>query len=248
MSKINFDFYDERYIVAGASSGIGREIALELANAGASVLAIGRNEERLKELRKQNEKNIFSASVDITNTFALEEAIKNFTQSSGKLKGGVFSAGIFGLTPVKSYDHQLAEQIMRVGFWSALEFLRLITKSKYSVDAASIVFLSSIAANTNEKGLLIYSAVKAAINSVVKTAAKEIASKDHRINSICPGWIISPMTEEFLASDNMQSIKQQHLLGLGKTSDVASMTFFLLSDSARWITGANIIVDGGYTS
>ena len=249
MSKLNFDFKDECYVVVGASSGIGKEIALSLANAGAIVLAIGRNEDRLQVLHEQDMDHIVTARVDVTNVEALEESIKNFTQSKGKIKGSVYSAGILEWTPVRSYDHKIAAQIMQIGFWSAMDFLKLIIKSKYSISPTSTVFLSSVAAMTNHKGEFVYSATKAALNSAVKTAAKEIAPKGHRINSICPGWIISPMTENFLSNDdNLKSIEQHHLLGLGKPGDVANIALFLLSDAARWITGTNVVIDGGYTA
>ena len=246
MSRLNFDFSGERYCVIGASSGIGKEIALSLARSGAEVLAVGRNKDRLRALHEQNPESIIATSADVTDLFALDLALKNFIQSKGKLKGGVYSAGIFEYTPIRSYAQDVAEQIMRVGFWSAMDFLKLILKPRYTVPSASIVFLSSVAAITNKKGIFAYSAMKSALNSAVKTAAKEIANKGHRINSICPGFVISPMTEEFLVSDT--SIEQQHLLGLGKTEDVANATLFLLSDSARWVTGTNLIIDGGYTA
>ena len=246
MAQLIFDFSEENYIVVGASSGIGKETALRLASVGACVLAVGRNKERLRQLYEYDEKHIVTASVDVKNIEDLEAALKNFVQAKGKLKGGVYSAGFFEYTPVKSYDKRIAEQTIQVDFLAAMEFLKLILKPKYIENAASIVLLSSVAAFTNEKGSLFYSAMKAAINSAVKTAAKEIAPKGIRINSICPGFINSPMTEEFLSNNPL--IEQRHLLGLGKAEDVANVALFLLSDAARRITGTNIIADGGYTA
>lgn len=102
MSKVIYDFTGERYAVTGASSGIGRQVALDLANAGAYVLGLGRNVERLESLRSENPSRIFTASVDVCDTPALEGAIADFVRAHGKLHGGVHAAGVDSLTPLRN--------------------------------------------------------------------------------------------------------------------------------------------------
>lgn len=243
---MNFDFTGERYVVTGASSGIGRQITLDLAAAGAKILAIARNKERLTEVSGHFPDRIITYSVDVCDVDKLEDSIKNFVETHGKLNGGVHAAGIAGLTTLKSFDRDLAYKIMQVNFWAGVDLLKLITKSKYGLNGTSTVMFSSIAAILNARGVFAYSASKSAVNSFVKTAAKEINMKKHRVNSILPGWVNTQMAINYEAWSDVESIEKNTLLGNGEPIDISGMVLFLLSDSARWITGNNIVVDGGY--
>ena len=244
--NVNFNFENKKFIVTGASSGIGREITLELAKAGAFVFAIGRNVERLTEVKDHYPNKIAIKSVDVCNYEELENAFDEFVFLYGKINGGVYSAGLTQITPLKNYDVNSAKNMMQVNFWSAIEFLRLITKAKYGVHETSTVILSSNIANSCERGMFAYSASKAAINAAIRSAAKEICQKGHRVNTILPGRIKSPMTEKLNGILDEEKIISKHLLGEGVPSDISGMTLFLLSGSAKWITGSNIVVDGGY--
>ncbi len=246
MGQVTFNFAGERYVVTGASSGMGRKIALELAEAGAEVLAIGRNHERLQSLYQQNSAHITVASVDVCDAEKLEKAVAGFVAEHGKLCGGVHAAGIMALTPLRSLDEAQAKKIMDVSFWAGISLLRLITKAKYGERGTSTVIFSSVCAESAEKGMFAYAATKAAINSGIRSVAKEIALKGHRVNSILPGWVLSPMTESASELTEVKKIFDKHPLGAGKPDDVTGMVLFLLSEQARWITGSNIVVDGGY--
>lgn len=246
MSKVKFDFTGERYVVTGASSGMGKEVALELAEAGAVVLAIGRNEKRLLELQSSFPKNIVTASLDVCDYEALERTIGEFALKYGKLNGGVHAAGISEITPVKNYDVSLAAKIMDISFWAGMKLLSLIVKNKYGEKGTSTVLFSSVCACSHEKGMFAYAAAKSALDSGIRSAAKEICTKEHRVNSIVPGWVKSPMTEKLGEMANTKSFFGKHLLGVGEASDVTKMVLFLLSSDARWITGSNVVVDGGY--
>ena len=247
MGTIKFDFTNERYAVTGASSGIGRQIALELAESGAKVLAMGRNEERLNSLKNESGKgkNIFIESFDICDNIYLENAVSNFVNRHGKLNGGVHAAGISDITPFRNYDDEAANKIMDVNFWAGMNLLKLITRSKFGESGTSTVLLSSVAAISPAKGMFAYSASKAAIDSAIRSISREIASKRHRVNSVLPGWVISPMTEKLSAASDLQSILAKYSLGAGKVEDVSSIVLFLLSDASKWITGSNFIIDGG---
>ena len=245
LSKVCFDFTGERYVVTGASSGMGRQIVLDLANSGAQVLGIARNKERLAEVQSHFPDKIFTASVDVCDVEKLEGAIKEFVEAHGKLNGGVHAAGINGLTTLKNFDQEFANNIMKVNFWAGVDLVKLITKSKYGMNGTSTVLFSSIATLLNAKGVFAYSASKIAINSFVKTAAKEISSKKHRVNSILPGWVDTQMTKSSESYTDFDTVFGKNLLGRGNTTDVSNAVLFLLSDAANWITGGNIVVDGG---
>ena len=246
MNNVKFDFSGGRYVVTGASSGIGRQIALDLADAGAEVLAIGRNVERLEEVKSHQPDRIVTASLDVCDPVALENAIKNFVVERGKLNGGVHAAGISALTTLKNFDRDTAEKIMQTSFWAAVDFVNLVTKSKYGVNGTSTVLFSSTSALANPRGMFAYSASKAAVDSLIKTLSKEISIKKHRLNSVLPNWVDTSMTQSSAEWTDRANNNDRRLLGMGQPSDVSAPVLFLLSDGARWITGTNVVVDGGY--
>lgn len=247
MSDVHFDFTGETFVVTGASSGMGRQVALELAQSGAKVLAIARHEEKLHELQANFKDNIVIAPLDVCDSEGLEDAINEFVVSNGKLHGSVHAAGINNFTPLKSYDKKLAHDIMNTSFWAGVELVRLTTKVKYAHKATSAVLFSSVCAISSEKGMFAYAAAKAAINGCVGALAKEICHKGHRVNTIMPGWVEgSVMTSSLDGLIDQNFFKKNHLLGLAKPDDITGMVLFLLSDRAKWITGASIAVDGGF--
>lgn len=246
MSKVIYDFSGENFIVTGASSGIGRQVVLELSESRACVLAVGRNAERLEALRNEQPERIFTASVDVCNDSALEEAVSGFVDTHGKLSGGVHAAGISAVTPLRSYDRETARNMMNVSFWAGIHLLQLVTRAKYGNPGTSTVLFSSIYSLSPAKGMFAYSAAKSAVNTAVKCAAKEISAKHHRVNSIIPGWVITNMTGKFENSGEIDSVLSKNLLGPGKPENISRMVLFLLSSAASWITGSNIVVDGGY--
>ena len=245
MSRIIYDFTSENFVVTGASSGIGRQVARELAEAGAHILAVGRNSERLEELRAESPEHIFTSSLDVCDQEALEGAVAGFVAEHGKLSGGVHAAGINSVTPLRSYDSETAHSIMNVSFWAGMHLLQLITRAKYGNPGTSTVLFSSEYSLHPAKGMFAYAAAKSAVNTAVKCAAKEICTKKHRVNSILPGWTATSMTGQFEASPEIEAVIARHLLGIGKPEYVSKVVLFLLSDASCWITGSSIVVDGG---
>ena len=146
MSSVTFDFTGSRYVVTGASSGMGRQVTLELAQAGAEVLAIGRNSERLAAVQAECQERIFTAALDVCDAEALEAAVAEFVQEHGKLNGGVHAAGIAAFTPLKAHDLATAHRSMDTSFWAGMEVLRLVTKAKYGEKGTSTVLFSSVSA------------------------------------------------------------------------------------------------------
>ena len=247
MSNIKFDFAGENFVVTGASSGMGWQVAVELAQSGAKVLAIARREEKLRELQEEFPENIFIASLDVCDSEKLEWAINEFVVANGKLHGAVHTAGINNFTPLKSYDKKMANDIMNTSFWAGVELVRLATKVKYEHKATSVVLFSSVCAISSEKGMFAYAAAKSAVNGCIGSLAKEICHKGHRVNSIMPGWVEnSVMTSSLDGLIDQDFFKKNHLLGLAQPDDISGMVLFLLSERARWITGTSISVDGGF--
>lgn len=245
MNEVIFNFKSKNFVVTGASSGMGKQIAIELALAGANVLAIARREEKLIEL--QNEyKNIEYIACDVANKEKIEDGIINFVQNFGKINGSVFAAGNSEITPLKGYAENIARNILEVSFWNAIEFIQLVMKNKYIQKESSHIVFSSVSGYSGEKGMFAYSGAKAAIRIAIKSIAKEIANKNHRINTISPGWVKNDMTQKASELADVGSFYAKHLLGAGEITDVSGAVLFLLSDRAKWITGTDFIVDGGY--
>ena len=254
--SVTFDFNGKNFVVVGASSGIGKQVAIELSQSGANVLAVGRNLERLAELRKsspvsliKHPSRIYTEQLDVITATAEDWslALENFTSAVGRINGGVYTAGIWGLTPLNSFDEGLARKIFETSFWGAVKFVQAATRKKFSDGGAAFVLMSSIAGEFSGKSLFAYSAAKAAVQSAVKSFAKEIIRNKHRINSVAPALVKTEMMQnEMYAAAASEEIISRHLLGLGTARDVAGVILFLLSDRASWITGQNFFVDGGY--
>lgn len=247
MSKVSFDFSGERFVVTGASSGMGRQITVELVEAGATVLAIARREERLAELSQKYPGKIVPGVLDVCDTEKFSETVNSFVGEHGKLHGAVHAAGIFGNTPLRAYDETMARKIMDVSFWSGIRLMQLVNKKKFSEEGCSSVLFSSVAAAIGEKSNFAYSAAKIALQAAVRSLAKEIYTRKNRINTVSPGWVHTEMTKhEEEQSSVLPKFIDWHLLGTGEPEDVSGVVLFLLSDRARWITGADFVVDGGY--
>lgn len=246
MKQVTFDFAGKNFIVTGASSGMGKQIALELAEAGANVLAVARRENELQKLKERYPDCIVPASIDVCDEEKLEIAIKSFVSQYGKIDGAVHAAGISILTPLKVYDEKEAKQVMDISFWAGVKLMQIATKAKYSNIGASFLAFSSVCVLHTEKGLFAYASSKAAIKVAMKTFAKEVANRKLRVNIISPGWVNTNMTAGLETTHNLSEVASNSLLGYGEPEDVSGMVLFLLSDRAKWITGTDVIVDGGY--
>jgi len=245
MSKVQFDFAGENFIVTGASSGMGRQVATELVEAGAKVLGIALQEKELQDLHEQYP-NIIPASLDVCDSVAMEKAVHTFAAEYGKIKGAVHAAGIAGLTPLRAYDENQAKKIMEISFFAGAKFMQIVTSRKVCQDGASAVWFASESAHKTDAGLFAYSGTKAAVVVAAKAFAKELAKRRIRVNTISPGWVKTNMTKDLGDTHNMDVISAFSLFGYGEPEDVSGMVLYLLSDRAKWITGADMQVSGGF--
>ena len=249
MQDVQFNYAGKNFVVVGASSGIGKQIALELAQAGANVLCMARRVEIIEQLKDfQGEGKIYPAFIDVTKATAKDwdSIIKNFVGETGKISGGVYTAGVSGLTPLRRWNEELAQKIMDTSYWGMIRFIQSATKKRFANESSSFVVFSSNAAYNATQGLMIYSSAKSAVQVAVKSMVKEISQDGHRINSISPGWLNSEMTKNFSAEFGInEQIKNSFRLGEGGTDKVSGIVLFLLSSRADWITGTDIVVDGG---
>ncbi len=248
-----FSLKNKNILITGASSGIGRQCAITFSQLGASVILIARNEERLKETYNRLDKgNHLIISQDITEYNKLEEVVNTAVDKVGKIFGFVHSAGIEMTLPLRSMQPSYYEKMFSINVISGFELAKIISKKKYiDKNGASFIFISSIMGIVGNPALIGYSASKGALISATKSMAIELVSKNIRVNSISPGHVKTEMANrlfEKISEKSKKEIIEMHPLGLGRPDDIANASAFLLSDAARWVTGTNLIVDGGYSA
>lgn len=244
-------FSDKRFLITGASSGIGAAIALELNALGAEIVAIARDSKKLESKRDlaTYKERFIPISKDISEYVSLDKWALNLAKEYGSFDGAVLSAGLQQIAPISSVlSVESATAIFNVNYFGNLQILKgLLDKRAKSADKASFVWISSNASVKAQKGLSNYSATKAGVNAAVKSIALEIAPK-YRINAISPGFVKTEMIESWSKiydKEYIEAMDKAYPLGIGEVGDITPLVCFLLSESSRWITGQNIIIDGG---
>ena len=246
-----FTLKEKTIIVTGASSGIGRQCAIDCSKMGAKIILIARNQERLEETLCSLDNNDHQVySYDLTQIDGIKDLVNEIVSSNGKINGLIHAAGIEITKPIKLLEPCDFEMIYRTNNLSGFELMRQLSSIKNMNKGGSIIFISSITAIIGRSGVAAYAASKGAMISATKSFALELAKRQIRVNCISPGTILTPMMQKYL--NDLDEISRQKRvdgfpLGLGETTDISNACIYLLSDASRWITGQNIIIDGGYT-
>ena len=245
MSSFNpFTLEGKVIFVTGASSGIGRQIAINCSRMGATIILNGRNKERLQEVLKELENdNHKIAEGDITQ----KADISNIIDSLPKLDGIVHCAGIDHRKPAKFMEEEDVNRVMGTNFAAPILLQSELLRQKKVKAGASIIFMSSMAANSPSMGHGLYSASKGALISYADCLALELAPRKIRVNCICPGMVWTKLilqdevTEEELKKDE----ETYPLKRYGTPDDIANLAIYLLSDAASWVTSSHISITGG---
>jgi len=246
------DLSNKHIVITGASSGIGREVALLVNKLGAKVSLIGRKKDLLESLIQdlQGEENQFY-EFDVTNFNDIDNLVSRIVATSGLIDGFVHSAGIEMTRPLKMLKIEHYREVFDINTISALEITKSITKNTNISTNASIIYISSIVAILGQPGKTAYSASKGALIAAAKCLALELAPKGIRVNTILPALVVTDMSSKILASlseEGKNNILKMHPLGFGRPIDIANSAAFLLSSAARWITGSEFLIDGGYSA
>lgn len=245
-----FTLEGKTILVTGASSGIGRQCAIDCAKMDAKVIAIGRDVERLNSVVAEMAGNGISYSFDLTNLDGIRDLITTIVGEHGKLDGFIHAAGIEVTNPVKLTNSEDFSFLYKVNCLSAFEIVKNLCGIKTFNKGGSIVFISSISGIIARKGLSAYAASKGALMSAARVMALEMAGREVRVNTVSPGTILTPMMQKAMDAMSEEDRKKRvegFPLGLGNTTDISNACIYLLSDASRWMTGQNLIVDGGFT-
>ena len=244
---------DQRFIVTGASSGIGESVALLLSELGATVIGIGRNQERLEGMKAKSKhpENVFLEQKDLAEDIAgLPAYVRGLKEKYGKFSGMVYCAGISSIVPVRMFEYDEAKRIFDVNYHAPMFMTKGIVDRRNNIGfGCSLVYLSSIDAVMSSKGQPLYSGSKAALAASVKAIAKEVAPFGIRMNSILPSMIKTPMTKcadlESVLGRRESDESAAYPFGWGEPADLANFIVFLLSDKSKFITGQKYIYDSG---
>ncbi|NLD49324.1 MAG: SDR family oxidoreductase [Clostridiaceae bacterium] len=253
MSFNPFSLANKRILITGGSSGIGRATAIACSKMGADIILIARDIRRLEETMQELSPGRHAyVRLDLTDYEKIENTISECVEKYGQFDGLVHSAGSEISAPIQFLKPMQYEKIISVNLISGFELSRVITKRRYfNPEGGSLVFISSIRGVVGKETAVAYSCSKGAIISGVRSMALEMAKKNIRVNSISPSIVETDMTRQLfeqISDASKTEMLSDHPLGFGRAEDVAYACIYLQSDASVWITGSNLIVDGGYSA
>ena len=246
MSHNPFSLAGRTILITGASSGIWRSTAIECAKMGARVILTARNEERLRETIAEmcGEGHRYIVA-DLTQQSDIEQLVESLPE----IDGCVNNAGCNIVQPVPFIKQGDMEQLLRINVEAPIMLTRTLVKRKRLRSGSSLVFTSSIAGRgICSAGNSLYSASKGALSAFMRNAALELAAKHIRCNAVLPGMVETPLKENksALTAEQWETNKMLYpLKRFGQPEDVAYAIVYLLSDASSWVTGSELVVDGG---
>lgn len=240
-----FSLAGKRILITGASSGIGRQIALSCAQAGATVVASGRAPERLQETISFL---VGTGHQALTLDLCDEAAVKSAIPTLGKIDGVVHSAGISLLSPLRLATRSHIQSQLETNLVAPMLLTQQLLLRNAIQQGGAIVFVSSISAHIGVHGVSAYAASKGALEAMARSLSMEVAKKGIRVNCLAPGLVQTPMLEAALSTTGgLDETIKTYPLGIGLPEDVANAAIFFLSPASRWITGTTLVLDGGHT-
>lgn len=236
-----FSLSGRRFLITGASSGIGRQTAISISLYGGMASITGRNAGRLEEtfnrLKGKEHQQIVS---DLSEP----KGINGLVDMLPELDGVVHSAGVSHLLPAKFIRTENISQMFKINYEAPVLITSRLLSQKKLKNSASVVFISSLATRDPVTGGALYGSTKSALEAYSRVLAKELASRGIRSNCISPAYVKTPLTES-IQQYELEKYEKMYPLGMGEAEDVAYAAIFFLSDASRWITGANLTMGGG---
>lgn len=238
-----FSLENKTILVTGASSGIGRGIAIACANMGAQVILTARNRERLHEtlcLMEGSDHIVIPA--DLTNEQDRQRLIEHLPQ----LNGIVHCAGVMRRIPCKMITQEDIDYVFQPNIEAPMLLQAELLQARKIEKSASVVFVASIAARSGVAGNSLYSASKGALISYARCLAMELAPRQIRVNCICPAMVWTDLALVGATKEELERDQQKYpLKRYGKPEDIAHLCIYMLSDTSTWMTGSCVDITGG---
>lgn len=248
----DLELKDKTILITGASSGIGRTIAYRAAEEGASLVLVGRNQERLDSvILALKPGSHTSVAWDLAKLDKLEELAERVHAASGPIDGAVFCAGIYRSSPLRVTTAESVNEIFLINAMSPIVLTSHFARKAYRKNNASFVYMSSVASIRGQSTAAPYAATKGALNSFILSSVAELGKEGLRFNGVVAGLVETPLSEkikERIGASAWKQLENAHPLGLGGTENIADAAIFLLSKRASWISGSLLQVDGGFLS
>lgn len=225
-------------LVTGASSGLGRQIAISCSRMGARLVVTGRDGTRLTDTVAALSGDVHRSHVADLTVASEREAL---VDEAMQVDGVVHAAGVQRLAPAKLMSEKILRSVLDINLIAPMMLTQRLLHRNALETGGSIIFLSSTAAMSGTPGLSPYSASKAALHGFMRSLAVEVAKRRMRVNCIVPSAVETPMWDP----GHLEAQRARHPLGLGTPDDIANAAIFLLSDASRWITGTELVMDGG---
>ncbi len=233
-------------MVTGATSGIGRAVALAYASEGATVMGCGRDPDALTSLQSELGERGVARSCDVTVEVDIETTVAEAVQRFGRVDIAFNCAGMGGMSTIRAGDLDLADQIWQTNVRSVLACMKHQSRAMATGGGGSIINVSSASGVQASAGLSAYCASKAAVDMLTKTAAVELGAHNIRVNALAPGTTTTRMTVWTQLPGIEDAVAAATPLGrLGQVEDMAGMALLLASDASAFITGQILYVDGG---
>jgi len=246
-------FADRTVLVSGASSGIGRAIAVELVRRGARAVLVGRREAQLRETAELSGEpaRCEILPLDLSRLEDIGPAVAAVAARTGRLYGIVHSAGVVQTLPLAASKPERLRAMLDINLIAGMELVRAFARRDVAAEAGgSILWISSVYAHVAAPGQAGYCASKGAVSSAVRALALELAPRRIRVNALSPGMVRTAMTDPTtsrMTAEQWEKIVSMHPLGIGAPEDVARAAAFMLDPTNTWLTGADLVLDGGYT-
>ncbi len=242
---------DKVAVITGGTSGIGLAIAQEFAAQGAKIVVFGRNE-KTKQLVKDNlSEKALAVQGDVTNITDLENLFTETSSAFGKIDTLIVNAGVAQFVPIESVDEKHFDNIFDINVKGA--YFTIQKAMPHLSEGATIVLMASAVTQIGLPGSSIYSATKAALRSLARTLSTELLPRGIRVNALSPGPIDTPLFEKFdMPKEEVEKfgewmIGQHPMKRFGSSEEMAKAALFLASNDSSYITGIELIADGGMT-
>jgi NAD(P)-dependent dehydrogenase (short-subunit alcohol dehydrogenase family) len=246
------DLTGKTILVTGASSGIGRDACILLSELGAKIILVARRESELQRtLGMMSGEGHCACAFDITHIRQIANWMEQVAADCGPLDGLLNSAGETNTESIRALDFDRMDRLIDINLKANFALVHAVRKKSIRRRGSplSIVLISSVSGHAGFPGMTVYAATKGGVDAATRTLAIELAKESIRVNSVVPSLVGTEMVlgglVDRVGQEAIETSAGAQPLGLGRPRDVSHAIAFLLSDAARWITGTNLVVDGG---